>query len=395
MMYASHGNRSPWKLLGALLLSTALTACSALGGAGPSTSAVKQAGTRSQDGSQIAVVELNERVAQQVTQFGRSRSFSEIFGEGAATGTVIGVGDILDVGIIEAPPTVLFGATGGDPRLAINPVTAQSAIVPQQVVGDDGSITIPFVGKVQAAGRTPAELQNEVVKRLAGKAHDPQAVVRIVQNDARNVTVIGEVGAARRAPLSARGERLLDMVAAAGGPKQPVNKTTIQLARGTQVSTMPLESIVRDPAQNIRLQPNDIVTVLFQPYSFIALGAVARNAEIPFEASGLSLAQALGRIGGLRDDRADIRGVFIFRLEDPAALDPSIARTRRAIDGKVPVVYRLNLSEASSIFVARNFAMRNEDIIYVSTAPGADLQRFLSTVSSAVFSAIALGNAVN
>ena len=46
------------------------------------------------------------------------------------------------------------------------------------------------------------------------------------------------------------------------------------------------------------LQADDVLTVIHQPYSFIALGAVAQNAEVPFEGSGLSLAQALGRIGG-------------------------------------------------------------------------------------------------
>lgn len=388
------GERRSWKVLAAVLLPVLLAGCSTLGAAGPSTSAVKNAATPGRADNRIAVVDLDERIAQNIARLGQSRSFSEIFGEGTASGTVIGLGDVVDIVLLEAPPAVLFGSIGGDTRLALTPPTAQSAAVPQQVVGDDGTLAVPFVGKVQAAGRTPAQLQAEIVRRLNGKAHDPQAIVRIVQNDARNVTIIGDVTAMRRVPLSARGERLLDVLAAAGGPRQPATKTTIQLSRGTTVATMPLDTIVREPSQNIRLQPGDVVSVLFQPYSFIALGAVARNAEVPFEASGLSLAQALGRIGGLRDDRADIRGVFVFRLEDPAALDPSIPRTGEMIDGKLPVIYRLNLSQASSIFVARHFAIRNDDVIYVSSAPGADLQRFLSTVTGAAFSAIAIGNSI-
>ena len=391
---ASPGERRSWKGLAALLLPVLLAGCSSLGASGPSTSAVKNASDDRRAGDSIAVVDLDERVAQHVAQFGQSRSFAEIFGEGTPTGTVIGLGDVIDIAILEAPPAVLFGSTGNDTRLGLTPPTAQSAAVPQQVVGDDGTIAVPFVGKVQAVGRTPGQLQAEIVRRLNGKAHDPQAIVRIAQNDARNVTIIGDIAAMRRVPLSARGERLLDVLAAAGGPRQPATKTTIQLSRGTTVATMPLDTIVREPSQNIRLQPGDVVSVLFQPYSFIALGAVARNAEVPFEASGLSLAQALGRIGGLRDDRADVRGVFVFRLEDPAALDPSVALPGKTIDGKVPVIYRLNLSQASSIFVARNFAIRNDDVIYVSSAPGADLQRFLSTVTGAAFSAIAIGNAI-
>ena len=141
------------------------------------------------------------------------------------------------------------------------------------------------------------------------------------------------------------------------------------------------------------MHPKDVVTVLHQPYSFIALGAVARSAEIPFEGRGISLAQALARLGGLRDDKASIRGVFVFRLEDPAALDPEQrAATPATESGRVPVVYRLDLSDARGFFVAQDFMIRDHDVIYVSTAPGAELREFIATVSSLAFSAIGTGN---
>jgi polysaccharide export outer membrane protein len=159
---------------------------------------------------------------------------------------------------------------------------------------------------------------------------------------------------------------------------------------------MPLEKIVEDPRQNVRMVADDIVTVLHQPYSFIALGAVARNAEIPFEGKGISLAQALARTGGLRDDRANIRGIFVFRLESPEALDASrLTDARRTEKGLVPVVYRLDLSDATGFFVTQDFLIHDKDVIYISTAPGADLMRFVSTVSSLAFSALSIGNVIS
>ena len=62
--------------------------------------------------------------------------------------------------------------------------------------------------------------------------------------------------------------------------------------------------------------------------------------------------------------------------------------------GRVPVVYRLDLSDASGFFVAQDFAIRDKDLVYVSTAPGADLSRFLTTVSNLAFSVVSVGNAV-
>jgi polysaccharide biosynthesis/export protein len=184
-------------------------------------------------------------------------------------------------------------------------------------------------------------------------------------------------------PLTARGERILDILATAGGVRQPVGKMTVQITRGMKVSSLPLETVIRDPRQNVRLEPDDVMTLLYQPYSFTALGAIGRNDELPFEATGLTLAQALGRISGLQDSRADVKGVFIFRFENPEALDPAIRSTVHPTpDGKVPVIYRINMKDPSSLFLAQSFPIRNKDVLYVSNAPLADIQKFVSVIYS-------------
>jgi polysaccharide export outer membrane protein len=376
------------------LMAGTLAACSSLGASGPTGSNVRGATGDSYAGAGIVVVELDDQAVQRTASLERSLTLAEFFGETPPVSTVIGTGDVLDVTIWEAPPAVLFGAAGVRGGLA--GTSAQGMSVPPQIVDAAGTINVPFAGAIKAAGRTPAQIERDIVARLNGRAHQPQAMVRLAQNEARTVTIVGEVGASRRVPLSARGERLLDVLALAGGPRQPVAKTTVQLSRAGSTTSMPLEAIIRDPAQNIRVTPDDVVTVTFQPFSFIAMGAVSQNAEVPFEGAGLTVAQALGRIGGLRADQADISGIFIFRLEDPAALDPALVQGARLTqDGRVPVIYRLDLRQPASFFVAQSFRIRDDDVLYVSTAIGADLQRFISTVSSVAFSTISIGNAIN
>ena len=97
----------------------------------------------------------------------------------------------------------------------------------------------------------------------------------------------------------------------------------------------------------------------------------------------------------MKNDQADIRGVFIFRLENPAAIDPAIAATaRRTADGRIPVIYRVNLKDPASFFIAQSFPIKNKDVLYVSTAPLSDFARFMGIASSMAFTAIGLGQAI-
>lgn len=379
-------------LIAAMMISI-LSGCASFGASGPSSKNINKIDQTSYANQQISLVDLNSSAVNRIGLFEQSRSFAALLGDAALKAPVIGIGDTVDISIWEAPPAVLFGTAGDTSGITGG---AQSRTILQRTVGTDGTLAVPFVGPITVAGRSSRAVEREIIQKLSGRANDPQVSVRVTNNDASNVTVLGEVTSSRRVPLGPRGERLLDIIANAGGTRQPVGQTTVQLSRGTTTASMALERVIQDPSQNIRMQSNDVVTVLHQPYSFIALGALSQNAEIPFEGKGISLAQALGRTGGLRNDRANIKGVFIFRLESPDALDPiEASKASKTQEGKIPVVYRLNLADAKGFFVAQDFEIRDKDVLYVSTAPGADIQRFLSTVTSLAFSAISIGSVID
>lgn len=370
--------------------------CTLMSASGPSARMVNRVSEQPLANADIKVVDVTDSVARQLLASGQKALFSETLGDAPAIGAIVGRGDVLDIAIWEAPPAALFGASVGgmsEAMMATNQV-ARGTNLPEQMIGSDGRVTIPFAGSVPAAGRTPEAIARDIQARLVGKAHQPQVIVRLVRNATRDVTVVGDVSGSARVPLTAKGERLLDILAAAGGAKQPVGKTTIQVTRGDRTAALPLATVIADPRQNIRLAPGDVVTALFQPYSFTALGAVSANAEIPFEGNGITLAQALGRVGGLRDERASVRGVFIFRLEDPAALDTAVVATAHLTpDGKLPVVYRIDMKDPATFFIAQSFPIRDKDVLYVSNAPIADLQKFVNIVSSLVVPAITIQNA--
>lgn len=342
----------------------------------------------SERGSGIHLLDLDARLTQRLLESDSQTRFSETLGRSTPVPDVINRGDAVEVTVWEAPPAVLFGttSTGAGGNLVFNSAVSVPAKLPVQIVDSSGRLNIPFVGYVSAAGQSPQMVATEVRRRLVGRAHEPQVMVSIAQNANQTVTILGEVAQSGRIPLTSRGERLLDVLALAGGVRQPVNKTTIRVTRKNATQAMPLDSILRDPSQNIVLRPDDVVTAFFQPYSFTALGATGQNNEINFEGTGITLAQALGRMGGLQDNRANVKGVFIFRFEKSSVIDPSVAaaRTDTQSVAPVPVVYRVDMTDPSTFFLAQRFPIKDKDIVYVSNAPTADLQKFLGIIANVV-----------
>ena len=379
-----------------LLCVSLLTACSSLPTSGPSTRNVVALGQQSATAEvpEVELIDVNGAVAQSLYQAQVNQSFAQL-GDGTSSIGAINIGDVLDITIWEAPPAVLFGgalsSTGSG--------NAQQTKLPEQMVSSSGTISVPFIGDVSGLGKTPVQVQNIVKVRLKKMANQPQVMVRMVQNNAANVSVI-RAGNSVRMPLTAAGERVLDAVAAVGGSTANVQDTNVQLTRGNVVRTIALEDLVAHPRQNILLRRGDVVTMITNPSTFTSMGAVGHTQQIGFSVKGLSLAEAVGRMGGLQDYSADARGVFVFRYAPLSELPPE-KQSKWVEKGygdraEIPVVYRLNLADANSMFWMQRFPVKDKDVVYVSNAPMAEVRKFLSFVFSPVVSgANSINNLVN
>jgi polysaccharide export outer membrane protein len=375
-----------------IFTTSVLTGCAGfLPAAGPNTRSVEKAADDPKV-TGIQIVDVTDAVARKLIASQKRSLFSETLGGAVPSDYVIGVGDVVAVSVWEAPPATLFSA--GMIDVSGVPATSRGTDFPNLMVNSEGVITVPFAGQVPAAGRSLQQIEAEIVRRLQGMAHQPQVLVRLTHNATANVTVVGEVAANTRMPLTPSGERLLDALAAAGGVKQTVSKVTLQVTRGANVYALPLDMIIRDPQQNIVLKPGDVITALYQPLSFTILGASGKNEEVNFEAQGISLTQALARAGGLQDARADARGVFIFRLEPVDSLDWPVRPTLTTPDGKVPVIYRADLADPATFFAAQAFPVKDKDMVYVSSAPAVGFQKFLNLVLSVTYPTLTLMNSL-
>lgn len=366
------------RLMPLAIASLALASCQSFGPSrGDISGAASVPAATGQDPVAITVINVGGDAAFQLPTPRFSPPFSEALQGASPVGTTVDVGDALEVTIWEAPPATLFGGAISDTRIGTAISTARPTTLPEALVGPDGTISVPFAGAITARARTLRDIENEIVRRLQGKANSPQVQVRLASNATATITVVGEVNQSARLPLTPRGERLLDALAQVGGVKPPVNLTTIQVTRDGQNFRMPLSAVIERSENNIILAKDDVVTALFQPYSFTVLGAAGRNDEIRFEAFGISLSQALGRIGGLQDGRANPRGVFLFRWQDRS--DPA-----RLAD---PVIYSFDLKDPGVYFLAQQLKMEDGDMIYITNSPVAELQRFVGIVSQTILPA--------
>ncbi len=285
-----------------------------------------------------------------------------------------GIGDTVSVTIFEAAAGGLFIPADAGVRPG-NYVT-----LPNQQVDTQGNITVPYAGAIKAQGRTAVQVQSAIVSALKNRALEPQAVVALVDQRASSVSVLGEVGTPSRFPASASGERLLDAIARAGGPRNPGYDTWVMLEREGRQAAAPFAAILDQPANNIFVRPQDTIYVFTQPQTFVAFGASGQQGQFPFGAWRLSIAEALGKVGGLNDNLADPASVYLYRGERREVAEQLGVDCRRFGGPVVPIIYNLNLRDPAGYFLATKFEMRNKDVIFTSNANSVESSKLLTYV---------------
>lgn len=366
------------------ILSMGLVGCTFLPGSGPTA---KEVIAPNRTPVNYEIVNVSSKAIEAMSYW-HSDSLAHSFGaRKTAPDNVVNIGDVVQVSIWEASGGGLFSAR------SVSDSSSGSETLPAQTVGRDGRIKIPYVGDISVVGKHSAKIASQIEDALKGKAIEPQVLVTLPQQASASVVVVGDLTGAGRVNLNLKGDRLLEVIAQAGGIKGAPNEAFVRVSRGSRTTTMQLTAILAKPDENIYMQPGDTVYVHRQPQTFTALGAVKNASEHSIDRDNFTVAEAMGRSGGLTDTRADPSGVFIFRFEQ-ASVVRAINNTSRFLSGDnhVPVVYRLNLKDPSGYFLARAFPVRAGDVVYVANAAGTEFNKFLK-MTQTIFS-VARSNAV-
>jgi len=319
--------------------------------------------------AEYVVIDVNHAVIRAMAA-ARPGSFARLARAGSAPKARVGAGDILAVTVYEAGEGGLF--TGKEQR---------HAAFPALQVDQQGNISLPYAGLLKVQDRTPHEVQKLIVERLEGRAIQPQVVVSISSTESNTFVLAGDVEKPGRYPLSTTGDRLLDVIAKAGGARHPAREVYVTFVRGQERGTLLLEKIIDEQNENIFILAGDRIYINHDPKRYSVFGAVHKAGAFIFPATQVNALEAIAFAGGLLDERADATGIFVFRYESTAVvrqIQPDAPDFGGA--GTIPTVYRISLRDPGSYFYARGFLLRDKDVVYVANAPGVEVAKVLRLI---------------
>lgn len=344
-----------------VLLCVGLAACQ---GAGPRKDAIlgdADAVRVSRDTAEpYAVIDVDKDIAHRASRWLEKSSFRGFVSDTGARPVVIGTGDTLDISIVTTSEVGFIDLTNS----TLSPISSTS--LPPQEVGSDGMVAVPPLGRVRASGQTVQQFENFLTRRLGEVLVDPSAVVRIADRRSARVSVLGSVANPGTYSINQNNAHLVEMIAEAGGPSERAELLDVSLSRKGRTGRAHLVDVYETPSLNVHVVHGDVISVERPARKFTVLGAGGVNTTLLFDEPEVTLADALGRAGGLLNRRADRQGVFLYRtIGKNAAVDLGADGTKFAGD-TVPTIFRFDMTEPQSLFTAQSFQIADGDILYIS-----------------------------
>ena len=238
-------------------------------------------------------------------------------------------------------------------------ITEPGGLAPQTIaiVDATGRFFYPFIGDVRAAGRTVSQIRADLTRQLEQFFATPQVEVLVAEYNSSLVTITGAVGSRGRRVLTNVPTTLLDAVNESGAlPEADLSRIAIRRG-GTEYEVNLLAYLeAGDAKHNPTLLPDDLVRVpLASDDKVFTFGEIATG-EVRLDPTvRKTLLEVLAERGGIDRVRADARGIFVFRKDDPF---------RKGFD-----VYQFNLSDAAALVLIAEFVMAPLDIVFVTNDP--------------------------
>ena len=328
------------------------------------------------------ILTVDDRV-NRIASVSPALGFASTFENAGLLGSdTISAGDVLGLTIWENVDDGLL-VPQGQPATVLEEVQVDGA----------GFIFVPYAGRIKASGVTPEAVRDTITRKLEEQTPDPQVQVRRLAGDGSTVSVSGGVGAQGVYPIERPTRTLSAMLARAGGIAIEPEIAQVTVVRGETQGTIWFEDLYEHPAADIALRSGDRIIVKEDSRTFTALGATGAQNRVPFESKAISAIEAIATVGGLSTSAADPTGVFVFRNEPAEIANQLTARTD--LVGTQRVVYVLDLTQPNGMFMARDFAIRDGDTVYVTEAPFVQFNKSIAALTGSLSAASSAASAAS
>ncbi|WP_136254417.1 polysaccharide export protein [Onishia niordana] len=268
----------------------------------------------------------------------------------------IGPGDILDIIVYDHP------------ELTIPSGEQRSAAEAGNLVRNDGSIFYPYIGQVQVEGKTLDEIRSLLTRRLAEYIAEPQVDVKVAAYRSKHVYVSGAVNKQGKLPLTTQPMTISDALSEAGGAAANANWHRAFLTRDGVEMPISLYALLRqgDQRENRLLRDGDVLHVASAENDGVAvMGQVLQPGNIALGNERMTLTDAISRVGGIDETRAEASGIFVIRHKPEGS-------------EQLATVYQLDVRNAAAFSLGQRFTLEPKDVVYVTTAPVARWNRVIS-----------------
>lgn len=242
--------------------------------------------------------------------------------------------------------------------------TQKSTALTQVPVAGDGTVFLPYVGKVAVRGLSPDQAREKLQTALAATLPSAQVLVSVEAGRQNTVDLVGGVAKAGSYPIPDRSFSVLSLLSQGGGVATGMNNPIVKLVRGGRAYGIAVERLFAQPSLDVSLRGGDKVIVEPDPRAFLALGATGKQTTIPFPQDQVGALDAVSLIGGINASRANPKGVLVLR---------EYAAKQVRSDGRGPdrarVVFTVDLTTADGLFSARKFRIHDGDLVLATESP--------------------------
>jgi polysaccharide export outer membrane protein len=286
----------------------------------------------------------------------------------------LGVGDVLRI------------ITFGQPELN-KPTNNTSTSNPAagEVVDAQGDIYYPYVGDIQAAGKTPDQLRKAIASRLTSYIRNPQVDVRVMQYRSKRVYISGDIPKPCTVSLDDVTNTLLQALAecdtlssgkSASSSAPASGIQNVVLIRNGKSTFMDLNQIYAT-GRTVPLYAGDRLLVDNSANRVFMMGEFSNQQALPFSTGGMSLSDAIADAGGISLDTANPGQVYVIRgfIDSQSVVDGQLRTILR------PNVYKLDMSHVGGMLLANEFQLKPRDIVFVAPASLVNFNRALSQIT--------------